>query len=289
VTDDDLDQDLTDTNSPLGTASYMAPEQLRSGKHVDARCDVYALGVILYECATGRRPFSDSSRYELMHAVLTAPVGLPSALRPELPAAFDAMVLRAMRRNPAERFASARALGLALAPFSTDEAFWLREFALPSRLSVLPTSSEATSAEGAFTLASGSSKRATLRPARTHAAVATGVACVLLAGSLVVLAAWSGLAVPAGSGVSRSRAPQRLATSSVLDQAPELPMAFAPTAMSAVLESAQPPALRRISEPERRPARAAVARSTVIPPAVPARLVTAHPDETGTNDAPILE
>jgi hypothetical protein len=64
----------------------------------------------------------------LMHAIVTMPLGAPSTVRADLPAAFDALVLRAMSRNPFDRFASARALGLALAPLASDSGRWLREF-----------------------------------------------------------------------------------------------------------------------------------------------------------------
>lgn len=106
--------DLTTTGEALGTVSYMAPEQLRCARGAEERSDVYALGVILYECATGRRPFQGQSPYALMHEIMTTDVELPSACRRDLPAEFDEVVLRAMRREPSLRFASARELGIAL-------------------------------------------------------------------------------------------------------------------------------------------------------------------------------
>jgi serine/threonine-protein kinase len=111
--------DLTATDVALGTTNYMAPEQLRSTKHVDARCDVYALGVLLYECATGVRPFRGATSYDLMHAILTEPVVPPGRLLSSIPPAFDGVVLRAMHRDPAERYASARDLARALAPLAS--------------------------------------------------------------------------------------------------------------------------------------------------------------------------
>ena len=110
--------DLTRTGEALGTLSYMAPEQVYSARHADVRSDIYALGVILYECATARRPFRGQSAYELMHDIVTAPVVRPSTMRRDLPEGFDAVVLRAMARDPAERFASARELGGALSQLS---------------------------------------------------------------------------------------------------------------------------------------------------------------------------
>jgi serine/threonine protein kinase len=133
-------QDLTSTNATLGTASYMSPEQVHSPKQVDPRSDVYALGVILYECVTGKRPFRGDNSYELMHAIMTVSPIPPSVLRPEIPGTFDAIVLRAIRREAAERFASARDLGHALAAFAADSAAWRRAFA--SEPKALPSSND---------------------------------------------------------------------------------------------------------------------------------------------------
>ncbi len=112
--------DLTDQDGRLGTASYMSPEQIASAKLADVRSDVYALGVIGYEVVTGRRPFEGRTAQERIHAALTEPLAEPSAHRADLPASLDAVILRAMHRRPEGRFESARALGLALAPFATE-------------------------------------------------------------------------------------------------------------------------------------------------------------------------
>lgn len=116
TTGEDADSMLTRSESLLGTVQYMAPELTRGAKFATAQSDQYALGVMLYECATGRRPFSGASYYELMHAIVTAPVTPPSHVSPSLPAELDAIVLTAMSRDPAQRFPSVQALGRALVP-----------------------------------------------------------------------------------------------------------------------------------------------------------------------------
>jgi serine/threonine-protein kinase len=120
---DDPENTFTRSESLLGTVLYMAPELTRGAKFASPASDQYAVGVMLYECATGRRPFAGDGHYELMHAIVTSPVVPPSRVRPELPPEFDAIVERAMHRDPAKRFPSMKALGSALLSLG-DKAAW---------------------------------------------------------------------------------------------------------------------------------------------------------------------
>lgn len=102
----------------LGTPCYMAPEQIRGKTDLDERTDVYALGVILYECLTGRVPYrADSSALLGVLICEGKPVPLGN-LRPDLPDAFRDIVMRAMAVDRNGRFASAQALGQALRNFA---------------------------------------------------------------------------------------------------------------------------------------------------------------------------
>ena len=104
----------TSIGSLLGTAPYMAPEQL-FGREVDARTDQFALGVVLYQMATGEVPFSGRNIVEVLQAVSTKAPVPPSRLDPELPPALDELILRLLAKEPAGRFASAAAVREALA------------------------------------------------------------------------------------------------------------------------------------------------------------------------------
>jgi serine/threonine-protein kinase len=97
---------LTRTGMVLGTPLYMSPEQARGGEDVDVRADVWAVGVVLYECLTGEVPFRANNYLGVISQVLTQDVQPPSQLRPELgiPAAVETVVMRAMEKDRSRRY-----------------------------------------------------------------------------------------------------------------------------------------------------------------------------------------
>ena len=96
-----------------GKIAYMAPEQVR-GKPATRQTDVYAVAVVLWEALTGKRLFQDDNDAALMQRVLDGDVPPPSSLVAEVPAAFDALVLRGLDREPSRRFATAREMAAAI-------------------------------------------------------------------------------------------------------------------------------------------------------------------------------
>ncbi|MEZ5260560.1 MAG: protein kinase [Acidimicrobiia bacterium] len=105
--------DLTRTGSMLGTAKYLAPEQVQ-GRPVDARTDVYALGVLLYEAVCGRAPWQGESDLATAVARLNAEPVPPTGVRADIPREVEAVILRAMAKEPDDRYATAADLRAAL-------------------------------------------------------------------------------------------------------------------------------------------------------------------------------
>ena len=128
----DDNSSLTGTGDVVGTTYYLAPEQAASSE-IDARADQYALGVILYECLTGVRPFTGAAVYTIMRNIVEGIFQPPSHLRPEIPRDLETVVLRAMSRVPDDRFGRVRDLGLALVPFMSAQGRqqWSHHFMAP--------------------------------------------------------------------------------------------------------------------------------------------------------------
>ena len=91
--------ELTQEGSALGTPRYMAPEQIRDARRVDGRADVFALGCVLFECLTGVRAFPGEDPVTVLAQILFGHASAPSDLRPELPAALDAVLARLLARS----------------------------------------------------------------------------------------------------------------------------------------------------------------------------------------------
>ena len=108
---------LTRTRAMLGSPLYMAPEQMRSSRDVDARADVWALGVVLFELLTHRWPFEAETMPELCLKVVTDPPLPLAELRPDVPAALVVVVERCLEKPAEKRFANAAELASALEPF----------------------------------------------------------------------------------------------------------------------------------------------------------------------------
>jgi serine/threonine-protein kinase len=98
----------------IGTPHYMSPEQVKGISEIDYRADLWALGVIAFQCVTGELPFDSEGVGDLLIKISIGDIPVPSKIFPSIPANFDAWFLRACDRDPAKRFQSAREMAVAL-------------------------------------------------------------------------------------------------------------------------------------------------------------------------------
>jgi serine/threonine-protein kinase len=134
--------DLTQSGMIVGSLSYLSPEQIQ-GEKATTRSDLYAAGVMFYELLTGQLPFKGATYYEVLRAHLNQEPVSPSVLNPGVPESLARAILRALAKNPADRFATARAF---LTAFSAASAAELRDVhSIPTHSVEIPSKTGAVS------------------------------------------------------------------------------------------------------------------------------------------------
>ncbi len=113
---------MTSTQALMGSPLYMAPEQMRSSKGVDARADIWSMGVILYEMLGGRSPFTGDTLPQVCARIMAEPPDPLHETRRDVSPALEAVVMRCLEKDPARRFQDVAALAQALAPFGQADA-----------------------------------------------------------------------------------------------------------------------------------------------------------------------
>ena len=101
------DPQLTQPGTMMGSLHYLSPEQVKAVNELDARTDIYSLGIVLYEAVTGRKPFEHKSQFDVMLAHVSEIPPSPCVLNPALPAEVGEVILRAIAKDPASRFQTA--------------------------------------------------------------------------------------------------------------------------------------------------------------------------------------
>ena len=149
---------LTATGSMIGTPYYLAPEQILDSKSAGSQSDQYALGVIFYECLTGKRPYDGDNLFVVFQGIVGGTPTPPRTLRADIPPELEEIVLRAMKSDAKARFATIDDFGRAMLPFASSRArvIWEEAFAVggsdtavpPGRpsIAVMPTPSPPTRA-----------------------------------------------------------------------------------------------------------------------------------------------
>jgi eukaryotic-like serine/threonine-protein kinase len=114
--------DMTKTTSVLGSPYYMSPEQLRASRDVDARTDIWSLGVILFQLLTGNLPFSSDALPDLFVKIVHDPTPSVREYRPDMPAEIDAIIGKCLHKNREQRYANIAELAVALVRFGPKRA-----------------------------------------------------------------------------------------------------------------------------------------------------------------------
>jgi serine/threonine protein kinase len=253
---------VTDSRALLGSPSYMSPEQVRSSKHIDARSDIWSVGVILYRLIAYQPPFEGDNLGTVLAAILESTPTPLRQHRPEVPEGLERVILRCLDRNRDTRYQSVDELAEALMPFAPSRARYSLDRIrstlgavsqrAPSPSDTGPTAGPALAeSNGGKTAESWSESQRTKRPASSRVALLAMLGVVVLGAGAIALVfrssassptspvseeSKSAAAVPAAYLPTPSVTPVDTVTASaepVVAVAPVVPSASAVTAPSA--------------------------------------------------------
>lgn len=204
----------TEAGTVKGKMGYLSPEQVR-GDPIDRRSDVFALGVLLFEATVGERLFVGDNDYAVMHSITEAKFDPPSERDPDYPAELEAIVLRALAADPADRFATASEMERALVEFAETQGLvlyqgevsrWAHFLAPPTPLVVPPPEPDASLAAASVV----APIVATPKPSRKWVPWVAGLALLASGGAVgaVSVGSVSSPAEPTVSAEERSPAPE---------------------------------------------------------------------------------
>ncbi len=279
------DQRLTMTGTTMGSLYYMSPEQIKGAANLDARADLYSVGVSLYELVTGKRPFDGDSQFAIMAAHLEKTPVPPVSIDPSLPELLNDLILMSVAKEPDERFQTAGAfrnalgglVGAGAAPTATLPA---APPAIMPAQPVMPPPPVMTAPMAAAPLAAAAPAPAAVSAqprSRRGLWMALGaVAAVLAVVAAIQFGPWKSTKAapePAAS-VPAAQAPQQPASQPAATQTPAAPAVPTPAPTQANSQPAvtqpaasQPEPQQAPAEPAHKPSAPKVAHQ-VIPPVV---------------------
>ncbi|HEY4106585.1 MAG TPA: serine/threonine-protein kinase [Polyangiaceae bacterium] len=249
------DMGMTKTATVMGSPLYMSPEQMSSTRNVDARTDIWALGIILYEVLTGRVPFEAETMPQLCGMILQDPPRPLRQLRPDVPEGLEWVVLRCLEKNREARFSSIAELAHALAQFGPPSAQRSAERiarvlgGIPSGAQSMPSSVQARAGAG-----TDGNFGASQEPKKSRGAlfVALPLALIAIAAGVFFLLHKH---APEPSAEPAASAP--LAPATTLAAVPTQTQSAAPVETAPPAQNEAPPLVASVEEPAAKPSVAA--------------------------------
>jgi eukaryotic-like serine/threonine-protein kinase len=249
------DMGMTKTTAVMGSPYYMSPEQVASAKDVDPRSDIWAIGVILYELATGRVPFGGETMAELVHKIMMVAPQPLGQLRPDVPEGLEAVILRCLMKDRSQRFLNVAELAVALAPFAPKRSRALVEritrviqaAGMSASAIALPPSSDgsAQASENQTLAALGRTTVGTSGKKRALVGIAAAIGMMVLGGAIAVAVVSRRASRAVDATLSQNAAPPVTAAAPATAAVTVPPPAPPPSEASApsVAPSAQAPPL----------------------------------------------
>jgi serine/threonine-protein kinase len=278
---------LTQPGTTIGSLLYMSPEQVR-GTAVDARSDLYSVGIVLYELAAGRRPFEAESTYAVLEAQLNTPPAPPVEVNPSVPKPLNDIILTALEKDPSLRFQKAaafqKALESVIAGGAADKTRFVASAVQQTPAPAPIAATRQTAAAAAPAALPGIAIQPAAKGKRSLWMAAGAIACLcVLAAAVVAVPHFrksSAASNPAGTGgqlpltgsaITTPPATGPISTAPVTDSSPQSVLktgAISPITAPGLGESSSTAIVKR-SRPEPKPHETASAKRQAPPPGPP--------------------